>query len=69
MFKSRCKTLLTEMEVCAHCLKRSTFLYHSNNNTVVKMIKERQLSKMVIPGSDLIAGHGSRQPVAEDTDL
>lgn len=69
MFKSRCKTLLTEMEVCAHCLKLSTFHYHSNNNTVVKMIEERQLSKMVIPGSDLIAGHGSRQPVAEDTDL
>lgn len=69
MFKSRCKTLLTEMDVFAHCLKLNTFLYHSNNNTVVIMTEERQLSKMVIPGSDLIAGHGSRQPVADDTDL
>ena len=50
------------MEKAAHFSK----LY---NITGVRMMEERQQNKMVITGSDLIAGHGALQPVVEDADL
>lgn len=56
------KTLLTQMEMAAHCSK----LY---NSIVVRMIEERQQSTMEIAGSDLIRSHGALQPVVEDADL
>lgn len=62
VLKSRCKTLLLRWKMAAHYSK----LY---NNTGVRMIEERQQSKMVVAGSDLIAGHGGLQPVGEDADL
>lgn len=48
--------------MAAHCSQ----LY---NITGVRLMKERQQNKMMVAGSDLIAGHGALQPVVEDADL
>lgn len=53
---------LFRWKMAAHCSQ----LY---NITGVRLMKERQQNKMMVAGSDLIAGHGALQPVVEDADL
>ena len=44
-------------------------IIQNSTTTVERMMEERKQSKMVVAGSDLIAGHGGLQPIVEEADL